>query len=116
VTLRDVPPGLEAATASLPDGSKVLVHQPWASWVEFAAPHVFVFVDSRIELFSDTVWDDYRAVAFAGARWRESLALWRPDAIVADKESWDLIPLLRDTDTWRVAAEDEDFVLFVRAV
>ncbi|HEX6844337.1 MAG TPA: hypothetical protein VF235_04395, partial [Actinomycetota bacterium] len=112
--LRDVPGGLSSELARLPEGAKVLVHQPWASWVEYASPQVLVFVDSRIELFPDEVWRDYQEVAFSGAGWREALGRWRPDAIVADKESWDLIPFLRDAETWEVAAEDDDFVLFTR--
>jgi hypothetical protein len=113
-TLRDAPGGLADALADLPDGAEVFVHQPWASWVEFASPHVLVYVDSRIELFPEEVWRDYGEVAFSRAGWREALGRSRPDAIVADKDSWDLIPFLRDAETWDVAAEDDEFVLFVR--
>lgn len=115
VVIRDAPPGLVGALGRLPVGSRVFLHQTWGSWAELEAPEYPVLVDSRIELFPDRVWDDYAQVAFAGAGWREALARWRPDAIVADKESWDLIPLLREADTWQIAAEDDDLVLFVKA-
>jgi hypothetical protein len=73
-----------------------------------------VFVDSRIELFPEDVWEDYTEVAFAGAGWEEALGRWKPDAIVADA-GWDLLPRLRGAPGWRVAYEDEDGTLLVRA-
>jgi hypothetical protein len=73
-----------------------------------------VFADSRIEIYPERIWKDYSQLAFAGAGWREVLERWEPDAIIADA-SWDLIPYLRDDPTWRVAHEDDDGILFVRA-
>lgn len=113
-SLRDAPPGITAEVRRLPPGSRVFMNQPWASWIEHAAPQVSVFVDSRIELFPERVWLDYGQVAFAGARWQEVLDRWEPDAIVAEA-GWDLLPFLRDDPGWRVAYEDDDGVLFVRA-
>ncbi len=113
-SLRDAPPGITAEVRRLPPGSRVFTNQPWASWIELAAPQVSVFVDSRIELFPERVWLDYGQVAFAGARWREVLDRWEPDAIVAEAD-WDLLPFLRDDPGWRVAYEDDDGVLLVRA-
>ena len=92
----------------------MLVHQPWASWFEYATPGIPVFVDSRIELFSTEVWHAYGQVAFSGAGWLQALDGWEVQAIVADAR-WDLIPFLRDDPEWKVAYEDEDGVLFVRA-
>lgn len=112
--LLDAPKGLSSALDRLPSGSTVIVHQPWASWVEYANEHL-VFVDSRVELFPPEIWNDYDSLAFARADWATALARWAPDAIVADARTWDLIPFLREDPGWRVAAEDDDFVLFVRA-
>jgi hypothetical protein len=112
-SLRDAPPGITAEVRRLPPGSRVFVHQPWASWIEHATPDVLVFVDSRVELFTDDVWSDYDQVAFAGARWHEVLDRWQPDAIVAEAD-WDLLPFLREDPAWRVAYEDGDGVVFVR--
>lgn len=112
--LRDAPPGVTEAVEGLPEGTRVFTHQPWASWIEHAAPHVRVFVDSRIELFPEDVWLDYDQVAFAGARWRQVLNRSDPDAIVAAAD-WGLLPFLRDDPAWRVAHEDEDGAVFVRA-
>jgi hypothetical protein len=112
--LAEAPPGLTGAVATLEPGARLFAHQPWGSWFELATPQHRVFVDSRIEIVPEPVWDDYGQVAFAGARWREVLARWRPDAIVA-KADWELIPLLRADPGWRVLYEDEDGVVFVPA-
>jgi hypothetical protein len=114
--LKDAPTGLTAAVQrDVPAGGTLFVHQPWASWFEQALPDDPVFVDSRIELYPPAVWTDYGQIAFAGAGWRDVLNRWHPDAIVADKAEWDLIPFLRADPQWRVAYEDADGVLFVRA-
>ena len=107
------PVGITGALADLPPGSRIFAHQPWGSWIIFALPDLPVFVDSRIEIMPRDVWEDYFQVAFAGARWPSVLDRWRPDAIVAAKGEWDLIPLLRSDADWRVLYEDEDGVIFV---
>ena len=113
--LAQAPQGLTRAASALPAGSRLFVHQPWGSWFEYALPQDTVFVDSRIEIAPADVWDDYDEVAFAGAGWEEALDRWQPDAIVADKEDWSLIPYLREDPDWRVVYEDEEGVLFVPA-
>jgi hypothetical protein len=113
--LADVPWGLaDAAERELAPGTRTMVHQPWGSWFLFAAPELPVFLDSRIELIPSDVWEDYRAVAFAGATWARSLQRWDVEAVVAKNAEWDLIPILRDDPGWRVAYEGADGVLFVR--
>jgi hypothetical protein len=116
VQLREAPPGLTAALdMEVAPGGHVFAHQPWGSWFEYALPDRLYFVDSRIEILPAPIWTDYDQVAFSGARWHEVLEEWKPDAIVAEHEDWDLIPILRDDPAWRVAYEDEDGVLFVAA-
>jgi hypothetical protein len=109
------PPGLTDAVRQLPAGSRLMVHQPWGSWFEFAVPDDPVFVDSRIEIIPEDVWKEYGEVGFAGAGWKDVLDGQRVDAIVASTD-WELLDTLRrDTVEWRVAYEDADGVLFVRA-
>jgi hypothetical protein len=112
--LNAAPPGLTTAVRSLPPGTRLLAHRPWGSWFEFAAPDVPVFVDSRIEIVPKDIWEDYGQLAFDGAGWRDVLQRWNVQAIVADADSWDLIPRLEADPDWRVAYRDDDGVLFVR--
>lgn len=113
--LLEAPAGLtSAAQTTLPAGSRLFVDQSWGSWFEYAVPQDPVFVDARIEILPADVWGDYAAITSAGAGWREVLEKWQPDAILA-APNWKLIPYLRADPGWRVAYEDADGVLFVRA-
>jgi hypothetical protein len=108
------PPGLTAAARELAPGTRTLVHQPWGSWFEYALPDLPVFVDSRIEIVPVGIWHDYGQVGFSGAEWKDVLDRWGIQAIVA-AEDWDLVPVLRDDPGWRIAYQDDDGYLFVRA-
>jgi hypothetical protein len=108
------PPGLTEAVRGLPSGSRLMVHQPWGSWFEFAVPDDPVFVDSRIEIVPEAIWKDYGEVGFAGAGWKEVLERWDVDAIVA-APNWELLPYLRsDPAEWRVVYDGDDGTLFQR--
>jgi hypothetical protein len=114
--LEAAPPGVTHALAQLPAGSRIFSYQPWGSWFIFALRDKTVFVDSRIEIVPEDVWQDYFEVAFAKARWREVLDEWEPDAIVGRGEEWEeIIELLRMQPSWDVLYEDEDGVVFVPA-
>jgi hypothetical protein len=90
------------------------VYQPWGSWFEFALPNLPVFVDSRIEIVPDDVWGDYGQVAFSGADWKDTLARYDVQAIVASAD-WNLLPMLRADPGWHEVYSDDDGALFVRA-
>ena len=105
---------VEAVREAVPEGSRVVVPQPWGSWFEYALPEVAVFVDPRIELFSEDVWDDYRALRFTGADWHEVLERWEVDAIVVDLRDWTLQDELDTDPGWRRTYQDEQSAVYVR--
>jgi hypothetical protein len=111
--LRDAPFGLTRALASRPAGTRTLVYQPWGSWFEFAVPNDPVFVDSRIEVPSTAVWDDYRRVASGGEESAAILDRWRVDAIAAPKD-WASLPAL-ERSGWQIVYQDQDGVLLTRS-
>ena len=112
--LEAAPPGVTEALRALPAGSRIFAYQPWGSWFVYALPEQPVFVDSRIEIVPTSTWEDYFQVAFAGARWREVLERWQPDAIVAEVDEWEeMIAVIRGDPEWRVLYEDDDGVIFV---
>ena len=93
----------------------MFVHQPWGSWFEYRTPDNPVFVDSRIEIIPKDIWDDYGQVGFAGADWKEVLARWHPDVIVA-ADNWDLLPDLEaEGSGWTSVYKDDDGEVFVRS-
>jgi hypothetical protein len=114
--LREAPqPAVVAAVQTLPPGSRVAVDQPWASWFEYAAPDLKVFVDPRIELFPEDVWDDYAQLRIGGYRWREALDRWDVDAVVLDTTAWPLDAAIREDPAWRPVHDEDGAAVYVRS-
>ncbi len=113
--LASAPQGLVRATVgAVPSGGRVLVSQPYASWFEFAAPSLPVFVDSRIELFPDRVWIDYLNVMQGRDGWQTILDRWDIDGVVLRTEDSELRRRIADDPGWRAVYRDEQGTLFVR--
>jgi hypothetical protein len=114
--LREAPMGLTAAVAAaVPAGSRLVVPEPWGSWFEFAVPDVPLFVDPRIELFPQSVWEDYTTLRISRDGWQRVLDRWDADAIVIDTRDWTLGDRLASDPSWRLAYRDHDGELFVRS-
>jgi hypothetical protein len=113
--LTRAPVGLtEAVAEAVPPGTNLYVWQPWGSWFEFALPDDRVFVDSRIELFSAAVWQEYNDVRLARGAWSPILARYDVGAVVVDAENVALLPRMRGQPGWTLVHEDEDGAVFVR--
>ena len=81
--LTDAPPGITAALRDVVEpGDHVFNPQPWGSWFEFVLPETLVAIDSRIELFPASVWDDYAKVAAGVDGWQAILERWDTDFVV----------------------------------
>lgn len=109
-SLEDAPPGVADALAALPEGTRVVVYQPWASWIEYRAPNALTYVDSRIELFPEEIWSRYDAIASGDGG---GLDLIGADAI-AGEATWPPIIALDGAAGWRTAYEGTDGVVLVR--
>ncbi len=95
---------------------RLFVPQPLGSWFELAVPQAPVFVDSRIELFPTTTWDDYLAVSSGQPGWRAILDRWSVTiVVVVPDEQPGLLRGLRGDAAWRIAHEDDDGLVFERA-
>jgi hypothetical protein len=113
--VRDTPAApIVDAVRALPDGSRLFVFQPWASWTELAAPGRPVFVDSRIELFAASTWEDYRSTISGGDDALATLGGWGVDAVVVPR-SEGLADVLTASEDWRLDVAAGEGVLFVRA-
>jgi hypothetical protein len=115
-TLRDAPGGLARALAARAVAADhVVVPQPWASWFEWAAPGRLVMVDSRIELFDETTWNDYLAIAGGGPAALAALGRIGATVVVVDPTTQPALDTtLRGVAArWVVAFEDTDGALFV---
>jgi hypothetical protein len=89
--------------------------QLWGSWFEFAFPEHPAFVDSRIEVFPDRVWEDYDAVSAGREGWQGVLDRWGIDVVVAERrQQAALIPFILQDPGWRLVHRDADGMIFVR--
>jgi len=106
---------VEAAGRRLHEEARLLVYQPWASWVEFVMPNVRVFVDSRIEIFPDHAWRDYRDALAGGADVEEILDRWNVDAVLMPAEEARLLTALDRSPDWTLAHRHREGSLYVRS-
>lgn len=114
--LTDAPEHLVEATAqAIPVGGHVFVTEAWGSWFEFALPDRPVFVDPRIEIFPDDVWNDYDEVMSGREGWQGILNRWNVDAVVLRAGDATLRSLIAKDAGWRLAYDDNLGSLFVRA-
>ena len=114
--LGSAPQALVDATArSVPPDARLFVSQPLASWFEFALPSNPVFVDSRIELFPDRVWNDYLNVMGGREGWQSILDRWQVDAVVLQEKDTVLGSRIDQDPGWRLVVRDDNGALYVRA-
>jgi hypothetical protein len=105
-----------AAMAELAPGSRLFVSQVYASWFELELPTMPVFVDSRIELFPTSVWDDYLAVGGAREGWQSILDGWDVDGVVVNPDQDEqLLEHIANDPGWRLAFSDDSGSVFVRS-
>jgi hypothetical protein len=105
---------VDATARSVPPDARLFVSQPLASWFEFALPSNLVFVDSRIELFPDRVWDDYLLVMSAREGWQSILDRWQVQAVILQDEDTMLESRIAHDPGWRLIAQNDDGSMFVR--
>jgi hypothetical protein len=97
-------------------GEGIFDSQKFGSWLEFAVPRNPVFIDSVIEVYPDSVWQDYRNVSNGREGWQNVLARWHADIVVLDRtQGGGLIPLIRRNPDWRLIHTDRDGLVFARA-
>jgi hypothetical protein len=106
-------------TAALNDhlgpGDRMFNPQIWGSWFIFALPQHPVFVDSRIEVFPEEVWDDHDVVSTGREGWQRVLDRWGVDVVVLHRfEQEELIPRIRRDPGWKNVYEDTEGLVFVR--
>ncbi|HEY8868535.1 MAG TPA: hypothetical protein VIM30_04005 [Candidatus Limnocylindrales bacterium] len=110
------PPGVTAALGSLvKPGDRIWNPQAWGSWFEFAVPQAKVAVDSRVELFPVSLWDDVDAVSSARVDWSKVLARWGVTILVTQPGQTTLAQALGGDAGWRRAFADGDGSVWVRA-
>jgi hypothetical protein len=113
--LQAAPQGLvDGMLRDLPSTSRLFVTPRFASWFEFAAPTHPVFVDSRIELFTDPVWNDYIDLMTGREGWQDILDRWRVDGVVLSTDDTTIASLISKDPAWRLSYRDGLGTVYVR--
>lgn len=105
---------VDATRAALPEGSRLLVYQPFASWFEYSLTEDPVMVDSRIELFSEAVWHDYDRAITAAEGWDRILDRHRIEGVILPPRAA-LKDELSKAHGWRRVADGPAGSVFVRS-
>ena len=104
VLLKENPPGRVFNAISY--GSYLI----WAAY-----PQYQVFVDSRIELFSEKVWLDYLNISNANGEWESLLSEYGVNTLMLSPvEQSTLIAAAQESNEWKVLYKDFSTLIFVR--
>jgi hypothetical protein len=89
----------------------------WGDYLAWElAPRQRVFLDGRIELYPDEVWEEYKAVVRGRADWETILDRYHVEWLVLDRGPYHalLLPLVQGSDHWRERFGQEEIVVFER--
>ncbi|MFZ6027523.1 MAG: hypothetical protein ACOYYS_07380 [Chloroflexota bacterium] len=88
----------------------------FGSYLDWAAqPEYPVFVDSRIELYPVSVWQDYIEISAALAGWEDELAAYGVNTLMLSPfEQAGLVAAVRVSAHWQLVYEDTAALVFVR--
>jgi hypothetical protein len=75
-----------------------------------------VFMDGRIEIIPDAVWDQYVQITRGRPEWEAILDQYEVDYLILDRTGYhhDLLPLVEQSPKWQIAAEKGNAILFTR--
>jgi hypothetical protein len=102
--------------ASDPQG-RVFTCFEWGEYLGWSrGPQTKVFMDGRIEIFPDEVWQEYSAVTRGRADWQEILDRYGVNCLVLDTSGYhhELLPQVRRSSEWKETLKQGDAVVFER--
>ena len=96
----------------------IYTHFEWGEYLSWsAAPRCKVFMDGRIEIYPDAVWDKYSTVTYGREAWQKILDDYRVDYLVLDADyhgRTGLLECVAHSPCWQRALVARNAVLFVR--
>jgi hypothetical protein len=111
---------LAAALKHMPQKTekrRLFTRLEWGEYVTWAASEkVEVFMDGRIEIYPDKVWNEYRAVT-EGKDWERILDAYQVDSLVLDREfhaRTGLLEKVRHSPDWEMIFQQRGVMLFLR--
>jgi hypothetical protein len=89
----------------------------WGEYLGWSlAPDYKIFMDGRIEIYPDQVWQDFSAITRGRADWEDILDRYKVDYLVLDSSGFnaDLLPQVRESAVWIEEETAGSAVLFRR--
>jgi hypothetical protein len=112
---------IAAKLRSLPhDRGRIFSSYEWGEYLSWTlAPDGFtIFMDARIELYKDPVWDDYWAVVNGKDDWQQILDRYQVSYLLLDEldpyQQKGLLPLVKQSRTWQEIGSKDRIRLFAR--
>jgi len=100
---------------TLPAGTRGYTYQTYASYQIAACPELPVFVDTRVELFPESQWDDYLAIWSARWDWETIVDRWGMTYLFLDiAQQPELIRAADESPRWKEIYRDHQAVIFDR--
>ena len=97
---------------------RIYSHFEWGGYLAWStAPRHRVFMDGRIEIYPDDVWNKYTDVTYASQRWSAILDEYQVDYLILDNDLHGrsgLLEKVAQSPVWRQAFASRRAVLFVR--
>jgi hypothetical protein len=97
---------------------RIYSHFEWGEYLSWsAAPRCKVFMDGRIEIYPDDVWDQYSEVTFGRDRWNNILDDYGVDYLILDADlhgRTGLLDRVAHSSRWQQAFASRRAILFVR--
>jgi len=96
---------------------RIFTRFEWGEYLAWAAhPNFSVFMDGRIEIFPDKVWNEYEAVT-TGQDWEKILDAYEVNTLILDRdyhERTGLLAKVKQSSFWLPMIEGKNAILFVR--
>jgi hypothetical protein len=99
-----------------PDEARVFARLEWGEYLDWSlGPTGRVFMDGRIEAYSEPQWREYCTITSAAKGWEQLLDGYRIDCLLLDTTYHArLLPEIRHSKIWRQSACAGSVVLFTR--
>ena len=95
---------LQELVPQIPADARVFCRLEWGEYFSFALPWQHsIFMDGRIEIYDDAIWDEYRRISSAEPDWQELLDRHGVNVLVLDTTYHaGLIDRMKNNPVWRL--------------
>lgn len=99
-------------------GRRIFCRFEWGEYLSWSySPRGLVFMDGRIDVFPDRVWDEYSAVTLGQPDWQKILDDYQVDTLLLDVDYHarsGLLPHVESSRRWRRSFQAGQAVVFLR--